>query len=126
MARVVLDASAVLAFVHREPGAEDVAEVLVASVISSVNLTEVVSKLFDKGMSKTDIKEVIDDLPIEVATFDREMAFKDGEMRNTTRVYGLSLGDRACLALAERDELAAMTADRAWADLDIGIEIRSP
>jgi ribonuclease VapC len=111
---VVLDASALLALLQNEPGAERVAALLSGSVISAVNLSEVVDKLVDHDMSADDIREVLDGLPLDVHAFDREAAFAAGELRRITRHAGLSLGDRACLALAAHFGVAAVTANRAW------------
>jgi ribonuclease VapC len=111
---VVLDASALLALLQNEPGAERVAELLSDGAVSAVNLSEVVAKLADHGMPATDIREALDGLPLDVHAFDREAAFAAGELRRITRAAGLSLGDRACLALAAHLGVTAVTADRAW------------
>ncbi len=120
----LLDASAVLAVFNEEPGGEMVTEALPGAAISAVNYAEVASKLTDYGLTENEVREAADSLGIRVIPFDAEAAMVSGLMRAATRHKGLSLGDRACLALAERHELAAMTADRAWTDLDIGIKIR--
>jgi ribonuclease VapC len=112
---VVLDASALLALLQDEPGAERVAELLSGAAMSAVNLSEVVAKLIDHGMPAADVREALDGLPLDVHAFDREAAFAAGELRRITRGAGLSLGDKACLALAARLDVAAVTADRAWA-----------
>jgi ribonuclease VapC len=114
---VVLDASAVLALLQNEAGAERVADLLSGAAMSAVNLSEVVAKLTDHGMPADDVREALDGLPLDVHAFDREAAFAAGELRRITRGAGLSLGDRACLALAARLGAAALTADRAWAAL---------
>jgi PIN domain nuclease of toxin-antitoxin system len=114
---VVLDASALLALLQNEPGAEVVADLLPAGAMSAINLSEVVAKLMDHGMPQDDAREALDGLPIDIHPFDRDDAFAAGELRRVTRGAGLSLGDRACLALAMRLGVAAVTADRAWASL---------
>jgi len=116
-APVVLDASALLAMLQSEPGADVVAGRLPHSVMSTVNLSEVVAKLADNGVPTEELRVVLDGLDIDVRPFDREAAYDAGELRRTTRDAGLSLGDRACLALATRLGVAAMTADRAWTRL---------
>jgi ribonuclease VapC len=111
---VVLDASALLALLQDEPGADVVAAMLPGSAMSAVNLSEVVAKLADHGVPPEQMRAALDGLPIEVHAFDREAAYIAGELRGATRSSGLSLGDRACLALAIRLEATAVTSDRAW------------
>ncbi len=120
---VVLDASAVLAQLRSEPGADRVSAQLSASYLSTVNLAEVVQKLVSDGASDEGIGEVLAQLPCEIVVLDEAMAVRAGLLRRATRAQGLSIGDRACLALAERLRLPAFTADRAWAELDLGIEV---
>jgi ribonuclease VapC len=118
---VVLDASALLALLQDEPGAEVIADLLTVGAMSTVNLSEVVAKLIDHGMPSERAREALDGLPIQVHSFDRDAAFAAAELRRATRGAGLSLGDRACLALAAHLGVAAVTADRAWASLADGI-----
>ena len=124
MSDCVLDASAVLAFVNREPGAALVEDAMSVSAISTVNLAEVVTRLVDWGIPIDDARTLIADMRMEVANFDEYFAYRTGEIRTATRRRGLSLGDRACLTLARRLDVPVFTADRSWADLDIGVEIR--
>ncbi|MBC8267347.1 MAG: type II toxin-antitoxin system VapC family toxin [Rhodospirillaceae bacterium] len=124
MAKVVLDASAILALLHRETGADIVAENLAGAIISAVNVAEAGSRLIDNGMSDTDVRSVLAALALDVAVFDAEMAFQSASLRTGTRDKGLSLGDRACLALAVTENLPTLTADRVWAELDVGVEVR--
>ena len=118
MSDVVLDASALLALLQDEPGAERVLESLPGALISSVNFSEVVAKLAELGMPETDIRLALT-LGLEVAPFDEALAVAAGTLRPATRSAGLSLGDRACLALARARSLPALTTDRAWQDLDV-------
>jgi PIN domain nuclease of toxin-antitoxin system len=120
----VLDASAVLAFVNREPGAAIVEDAMSVSAISTVNLAEVVTRLVHWGIPIDDTRRLIADMRMEVANFDEDFAYHTGLLRTATRHRGLSLGDRACLALAQRLGVPALTADRQWSDLDIGVEVR--
>ena len=120
---VVLDASAMLAFLQHEQGHDRVAEVLDRAKISSVNAAEVYSKLSDTGLARQDIADSLTAIGIECVAFDLELALASGELRATTRHRGLSLGDRACLALAAHLNAAVLTTDRSWRGLDIGIEI---
>jgi ribonuclease VapC len=120
---VVLDASAVLALVFGEPGAEAVADRLSEATISSVNAAEVVSKLIDRKTPAADLDRVWTLVSTLVNDFTAPQALRSGQLRDTTRPHGLSLGDRACLALAEETGATILTADRAWADLGLGIDI---
>jgi PIN domain nuclease of toxin-antitoxin system len=120
---LVLDASALIALLRREPGAERVADRLALAVIGTVNLAEVVSKFVRDGLPIDGLRDTIDELDLEILPFDEWLAYRAGELRIATRHHGLSLGDRACLALAERLGATAVTADRAWAALDVGIEV---
>jgi ribonuclease VapC len=119
----VLDASALLALLQGEPGADVVAALLPESFMSAVNLSEVVAKLVDHGMPAYVVHEALDELSIDVHPFDRDAAYAAGELRRVTGRAGLSLGDRACLALAIDLDAAAVTADRAWASID---EVTAP
>ena len=123
MADVLLDASAVLARIFREPGAERVDAVLPGASVSAVNYAEVVSKLIDFGAPVEAATDIGSDLGLAVLPFDEAAAGDAGLLRGATRALGLSLGDRACLALARRLRLPILTADRAWADLDLGVEV---
>ena len=114
---VVLDASAVLALLQNEAGVDVVAKLLPRGAMSAVNLSEIVAKLTGHGMPAGDVRDALDGLSLDIHSFDREAAFAAGELRRGTRGSGLSLGDRACLALAARLGVAAVTADRAWASL---------
>lgn len=119
----MLDASAVLAVLLDEPGAEAVQRLLPGALLSSVNLTEVVGKLCDRGMPAEQVVAAIALIGVEIVPFDAEQAKVAGELRPLTRNAGLSLGDRACLALARLRGLPAFTADVAWATVP-GCEVR--
>lgn len=124
MDRVVLDASALLAFIHGEPGAERVAAVLEHAVISAVNLAEAVTRLVLTTGSRDRTLQLIAETDVEVVDFDQSLALETGALAALTRDRGLSLGDRACLALARRERATALTADQAWSKLDLGVQIR--
>jgi PIN domain nuclease of toxin-antitoxin system len=83
----------------------------------------VVTKLTDVGMPEDEIATALEVLGLEIVDFDSEAAFRAGRLRSKTRSAGLSLGDRACLAVADALGLPALTADRQWKDLNVGIEI---
>lgn len=123
MTDVVLDASALLALILREPGGEQVGATLDGARISAVNLAEVVARLVDLGASAEAAGAAARRLGLAVVPFDGAAALRAGELRTDTRRCGLSLGDRACLALAEAAGLPVLTADRAWAELDLDIEV---
>jgi PIN domain nuclease of toxin-antitoxin system len=124
MSSVVLDSSALLAYLNAEPGADLVEPLLGNAKISTVNVAEVVGRLVAQNGSVTAIREMLDILALDMVDFDRDLAERAGELINRTRKQGLSLGDRACLALAARENLPAISADRAWAKLGIGVEIK--
>jgi ribonuclease VapC len=124
MANAVLDASALLAFVNGEPGAEIVARVIGDALISTVNIAETLSILAKRTGSLQAAKAIIGMVALELVDFDRALAERVAELVLRTRPLGLSLGDRACLALAARESLPAVTADRSWSALAIGVEIR--
>ena len=119
----VLDASAVLALLNAESGAEAVQALLPAS-ISSVNLTEVVSRLVSYGMPENEVRGALSLLALEIVPFDENQAYLAGLMVSLTRSHELSLGDRACLALAQRQGATAVTADQTWIGLGIGAKIQ--
>lgn len=119
----VLDASAVLAVMLGELTAENAEHWLTGSCISAVNLSEVVARLVDRGYSQDVLAENIGAMELDVRPFDLAQAEHAGLLRGATRSQGLSLGDRACLALAAELGRAAITADKAWARLDVGVQI---
>jgi ribonuclease VapC len=123
MTEVVLDASAILAQLQGEPGGEQVMDHMPDAYLSAVNLAEVAQKLVNDGATDQGVRETLDDLPCAVVDLDRAMAIRVGLLRRRTRERGLSIGDRACIALAERLGLSVVTADRAWAELDLGVEV---
>ena len=120
---VVLDASALLALLNEEEGAESIALVAAGATISAVNCAEVVGKLLDAGVSERAARAAIDSLALEVVPFDFEAALAVGAMKVSTKAAGLSLADRACLALAAALGATAWTTDRAWRGLRVGAEI---
>ena len=124
MAKTVLDASALLAFINREPGAERVTAVLGEAAISTVNFSEVVAKLALRNRSPQRILDELTEFELEVVDFNRGLAEDAGLLATATRGQGLSLGDRACLALARRENAVALTADNAWRQVQVGIEIQ--
>lgn len=125
MSGVILDASSLLALLRGEEGADRVAEVLVGAAITTVNLCEVIGILARDGFSRSDIRTMLDGLRAERVAFDSDLAFEAGLLLPLTRAAGLSLGDRACLALALQRRAPALTADRAWSRIAdaVGVEV---
>lgn len=126
MSKVILDTSAVLAYLFEEAGAELVSPVLetASGLISSVNYAELVSKLVDQGMPPAIIRETLSGLELELVDHDEAQAFITGELRTVSKAYGLSLGDRACLALGIVKQLPVLTADRVWLNVPVQTEVR--
>jgi len=100
-----------------------VIEIIGQSVISTVNLSETVARLQDKGLTDTNADEILTSLTVAAIPFDEALAIAAGRLRSATRSGGLSFGDRACLALGLRLGATVLTADRAWGDLDLGVQI---
>jgi PIN domain nuclease of toxin-antitoxin system len=122
--RSVLDASAILALIQGEPGADVVDDALSGAMVSAVNVAEVATRLSDVGMPDEEVRATVRDLRMDIVSFDGALAFGSAALRGATRAKGLSLGDRACLALAVANDAPALTADRSWGELEVGIEIR--
>ncbi len=121
----VLDASALLAQLHGEPGANVVEAVGSRSVISSVNWAEVLQKVIAQGSRETgDVWRDLESVGLRILPFTAEDAESVAQLWSSTRQAGLSLGDRACLSLAHRLGLPALTADRAWSGLELDVEVR--
>lgn len=124
MSKVVLDASALLAILNQEPGSEMLTpELLSASVISTVNLCEAYGKLVDRGLSSEDAWEAAVSPIREAVPFTEEHARLAGDLAAKTRALGLSLGDRACLALGVALQIPIYTADRSWKKVKVGARI---
>jgi ribonuclease VapC len=122
---VVLDASALLALLHNEKGADKVEEAIFdKAVISTVNWTEVIQKAIARNISIDDLDNELAIVGLSYFSFDRQQARIAGNLWQQTRELGLSLGDRACLALAIHLDLPVLTADKIWQQLDIGVSIQ--
>jgi ribonuclease VapC len=125
VSKYVLDASALLALLHNEPGAQRVRDIAPESVISAVNVCETVGKLTGAGMSVEDARTSIELIHLEVVPFDTELAYKAGSLIIVTKKLGLSLGDRACLALGITLNKTVVTAEHLWSKLklDTAVEV---
>ncbi len=120
----VLDASALLAFSHGEAGAAEVGPLLSSSVISSVNWAEVLQRAVAAGLAVAGKREDMESLGLQIYPFTAEDAESTALLWPMGRRVGLSMGDRACLSLAQRLGLPALTADRVWATLNLDVEVR--
>ena len=124
MSDYVLDASAILALLNEEDGADLVQEVLPHAMLSAVNLAEVVTRLVAVGMPEREIQEALTLLGLKIIPFEEEGAFQSGFLYAKTKPLGLSLGDRACLGLAKGYGATALTADPTWQELNIGVQVK--
>jgi ribonuclease VapC len=126
MISAVLDASALIAFLRAEPGQERVAGVLTEAVVSTVNLSEVVAHYSRNGGTPEQIRAMLTPLQLALVTFDEELAQAAGLLVPVTKSAGLSLGDRACLAVAQRLAVPVLTADRAWQGVAraVGVDVQ--
>ena len=124
---IVLDASALLALFNEEPGADEVMKAFnQPCLLSAVNHTEVLTKLLDKGLSPADAATVMTSVELQIVAFDAAQSADAAWQRGVTRAVGLSLGDRACLALARAKNAVVLTADKPWLKVAkaVGVEVR--
>jgi ribonuclease VapC len=121
---MVLDASALLAYLFREEGHERVAEIIDDSCLSTVNLSEVIGRFVRDGHDGPTVLRRLAASPITIVTFSAADASRAASLIPKTERLGLSLGDRACLALAMTRGIPAVTADRSWKRLALGVPVR--
>lgn len=119
MALVVLDASAILAFIKREEGADRVLPHIGNAIVSAVNLQEVVKELVIDGLPRETIQAILSRLRLDVRPHDTGAAYAAGELATATKEYGRGLGDRTCMALGLALGAPVLTADREWARVEI-------
>ncbi|MEI6415957.1 MAG: type II toxin-antitoxin system VapC family toxin [Pseudomonadota bacterium] len=125
-ANYLLDASAVLAFLQGEPGAEIVGHTLQSGApcwVSAANQAEIIAKALDRGLEPESLRDILRDLDYRVVDNTADDGAEAGWMREATRSLGLSLGDRLCLATARRLGTSVLTADRAWLGLGKTLQI---
>lgn len=122
----VMDSSALLAISKGEIGCERVMEILEKQdcVISSVNMAEVATRLLDMGLAEKHLAQACNQFGLDVVDFDQEQSLVAAKLRLVTKSAGLSLGDRACLALAQCMQGCAVTADHAWNDVKDGLGVQ--
>jgi ribonuclease VapC len=120
---IVADASAIIALLVGEPFTRFEPSRLANASISAVNLSEVLTRLQEIGMPESAIASAVARLNLRVIAFDEPQARAAARLRPGTRHAGLSLGDRACLALGDRLGCPVVTADRIWGNLNVGVEI---
>ena len=123
MSRAVLDASALLALLFREDGGEKLFGYLADSLLSAVNLSEILAKIIERGMTLEEATEALSEFPFEIVPFDGIYASLTAALRVPTRSLGLSFGDRACLALGMETGFPVVTADRQWDQAGLGVRI---
>jgi PIN domain nuclease of toxin-antitoxin system len=120
----VLDASAVLALLVEEPGADEVEALLDGALMSTVNLAEVLQKSAQHGVGTEGLEFDLEALGLELRPFDARHARRSADLWERSPRAGLSLGDRACLALALEVGGTAVTTDRRWSALRLGVKVR--
>ena len=121
---VVLDASALLAYLREEPGAEVVDGLMADAHMASVNWAEVVQKSLSAGVDVDGMQEDLQALGMRVEPFLPVDGERAGRLWPLTRQHGLSLADRACLSLGLRLGLTVVTCDQAWAQLPLALEVQ--
>jgi ribonuclease VapC len=124
MTLAFLDASAVIALLNGEPGAEEVEGVLATAAIGAVNIAEIVSHYTFLGAPLGDIQSMINTLPMTIIAADKDLSWEAGALRAITSKKGLSLGDRFCLALAKRLDVTAYTTEHVWPEIADAAEVK--
>lgn len=124
MSSVILDASALMAFLRDEPGSARVESVLARAAISTVNLSEILARAAELPDGLDSAKALLKGLQLRVVPFDEQQAEIAAKLRPTTRSLGLSLADRCCLAIGIAERATILTTDVCWAKLQMGIDIQ--
>lgn len=120
---IVLDASALLAYLFCESGHDIVEKYIENACISTVNISEVIARFGRDGLDVSPILRYIEKTSLEIVPFNQEHAFHAANLISKTKGYGLSLADRACLALAAQRDLPALTADGVWSQIE-GLNVK--
>lgn len=125
--KIVVDTSAIIALINKEEGFEAVEKVIDKAIISSVNFSEIITvlnrELFKTKKEREEGLQLIKNTFSHIIEFDDKQAVIAASIDSITKKYGLSLGDRACLALAKHYKLPVLTADKVWKKLDLGVKI---
>jgi PIN domain nuclease of toxin-antitoxin system len=124
MSSVILDASALMAFLRDEPGSDIVEATLAHAMISTVNLSEILAKATELPNGLEAARTVLQGLQLRVVPFEETHAEIAAQLRPLTRSLGLSLGDRCCLTLGIAEKAPVLTTDRGWTNLQMGVDIR--
>lgn len=122
-AKYVLDSSALIALLRREPGWEKVEAALDRSVLCAVNLAESLTKLVHKGGDPRLSERLLRSLELEVLPFDEELAWASRDLSELAWTHGISFADRACLALARSLHLRVLTSDARWKQIGVGVAV---
>ena len=122
--KIIFDSSAILALLNMEQGHEIVAENLDRAIVSSVNFSEVITVLARKGLGQERVIKSLKETFLHIEDFDTEQAIVAAKLDEVTRARGLSLGDRACLALAKSKNLSVLTADKVWKGLELSVKVQ--
>ena len=123
MTRYVLDASAVLAIIRDEPGADIVLSRMSGALMSTVNVSETVMRSSERGFSVDLVRSLLVSSEVTMMDFGIDLAFAAAGLRSATKALGLSFADRACLALAIRENAVAVTADRKWGNANVSCPV---
>lgn len=121
--KVVVDASALLAFIFSEPGGDRVLQYISNASISSVNLSEVVTDLLKRGVDGVEVRKHLSQLPLDLIPFDAELAYEAAGLERYRKSHNLSLGDRACLSAGVNLKRKIITADTKWESLPLSVDI---
>ena len=125
MTAIVFDSSVLIAILKQERGYEQGEALLSQALVLTINLAEVATYLARQGAPLETIQAILDQFPCQIVDFTNELVALSGFLYHQTRPFGLSLGDRSCLALAVARNLPVLTADTAWTNLSLSIEIQT-
>jgi ribonuclease VapC len=121
---VVLDASALLAVMNHEPGADIVRASLVGALISTVNYSEVMKKTIERSVAVGKLHELVKTAALDIIPFDIQLAEASADLYPETKHLGLSFADRACLALGLQRKCRVLTSERRMGDVSLPIKVK--
>jgi ribonuclease VapC len=125
MSSIVFDSSVLIAILRQEPGYEQGEALFSKALVSTVNLAEVSTYLARNGASLETIKKILEQFPCQIIDFSHELVAMTGFLYQQAKQFGLSLGDRACLALAMSKNIPVLTADTIWTKLSLSIDVKT-